>query len=47
MISLTTRPRDEQELVGLVDSLTERPSEQHVPGICDRGRWEWLCFAWL
>jgi solute:Na+ symporter, SSS family len=31
LISLTTRPRDEQELVGLVYSLTERPSEQHVP----------------
>ena len=31
VISLTTRPRDEQELVGLVYSLTARPSEQHVP----------------
>jgi SSS family solute:Na+ symporter len=31
VISMTTRPRDERELVGLVYSLTERTSEQHVP----------------
>jgi SSS family solute:Na+ symporter len=29
-ISLVTRPREEQELKGLVYSLTERPDEQHV-----------------
>jgi solute:Na+ symporter, SSS family len=31
VISLATSPRDEQELVGLVYSLTEKPSEKHVP----------------
>ena len=31
VISLATRPRDEQELVGLVYSLTQRPSEKDVP----------------
>jgi solute:Na+ symporter, SSS family len=31
VISLATRPRDEQELVGLVYSLTQRPSEEHLP----------------
>ena len=30
-ISLITRPRSEKELVGLVYSLTERPSEQDLP----------------
>lgn len=29
-ISAVTRPRDEKELVGLVYSLTERPSEKHL-----------------
>jgi SSS family solute:Na+ symporter len=29
-ISLATRPREEKELVGLVYSLTDRPSEQHA-----------------
>jgi SSS family solute:Na+ symporter len=31
LVSLLTRPRDERELVGLVYSLTERPSEGHIP----------------
>jgi SSS family solute:Na+ symporter len=31
LISLATRPRNEEELKGLVYSLTERPSEEHVP----------------
>ena len=31
LISLVTRPRDEKELVGLVYSLTERPSETDLP----------------
>ncbi|PYX30235.1 MAG: Na+/galactose cotransporter, partial [Acidobacteria bacterium] len=30
LISLITRARDERELVGLVYSLTERPSEGHL-----------------
>jgi SSS family solute:Na+ symporter len=30
-VSLATRPRPERELVGLVYSLTERPSEEHEP----------------
>lgn len=30
-ISLVTRPRPDKELVGLVYSLTERPSEEHLP----------------
>ena len=29
-ISLLTKPREEKELVGLVYSLTERPSEEHL-----------------
>jgi len=29
-ISLITKPRDEKELVGLVYSLTEKPSEEHL-----------------
>jgi SSS family solute:Na+ symporter len=31
LISLLTRPRNEKELVGLVYSLTERPTERHLP----------------
>jgi solute:Na+ symporter, SSS family len=31
LISLLTRARDEKELVGLVYSMTERPSEEHLP----------------
>jgi SSS family solute:Na+ symporter len=31
VISLLTRQRDEKELVGLVYSMTERPSEEHLP----------------
>ena len=31
LISLLTRAREEKELVGLVYSLTERPSEEHLP----------------
>jgi len=31
VISLLTRPREEKELVGLVYSLTERPSDEHLP----------------
>jgi SSS family solute:Na+ symporter len=31
LISLLTRQRDEKELVGLVYSMTERPSEEHLP----------------
>ena len=31
LISLLTRPRPEKELVGLVYSMTERPSEGHLP----------------
>jgi solute:Na+ symporter, SSS family len=27
---LVTKPRDEKELVGLVYSLTEKPSEEHL-----------------
>jgi SSS family solute:Na+ symporter len=30
LVSLVTRPREDRELVGLVYSLTPRPSEQHV-----------------
>jgi SSS family solute:Na+ symporter len=30
LVSLATRPREERELVGLVYSLTERPSEAHM-----------------
>jgi solute:Na+ symporter, SSS family len=30
LVSLVTRPREEKELVGLVYSLTEKPSEEHV-----------------
>jgi SSS family solute:Na+ symporter len=30
LISLLTKPRDEKELVGLVYSLTDRPSEEHL-----------------
>jgi SSS family solute:Na+ symporter len=29
-ISLVTKPRDEKELVGLVYSLTKKPSEEHL-----------------
>ena len=31
LVSLVTRPREEKELVGLVYSLTEKPSEAHLP----------------
>jgi len=31
LVSLVTRPRDERDLVGLVHSLTPRPSEENVP----------------
>jgi solute:Na+ symporter, SSS family len=31
LVSLVTRPRDEKDLVGLVHSLTARPSEENVP----------------
>ncbi len=31
MVSLATRPRDDQELVGLVYSLTERPKDDRLP----------------
>jgi len=31
LISLVTKPREETELKGLVYSLTERPSEGHLP----------------
>ena len=31
LISLATKPREEAELKGLVYSLTERPSEGHLP----------------
>jgi len=31
LVSLMTRPRDEKDLVGLVHSLTARPSEENVP----------------
>ena len=31
LISLATKPRKEEELKGLVYSLTERPSEEHLP----------------
>ena len=31
LVSLMTRPRDEKDLVGLVHSLTPRPSEENVP----------------
>jgi SSS family solute:Na+ symporter len=31
LVSLLTRPRADHELVGLVYSLTERPSEKHLP----------------
>ena len=31
LISLLTRARDEKELMGLVYSMTERPSEEHLP----------------
>jgi SSS family solute:Na+ symporter len=31
VVSLLTRPRDEKELVGLVYSMTERPTERHLP----------------
>jgi SSS family solute:Na+ symporter len=31
LISLATKPREESELKGLVYSLTERPSEGHLP----------------
>ncbi len=31
LVSLCTRKREEKDLVGLVYSLTERPSEEHVP----------------
>jgi SSS family solute:Na+ symporter len=31
LISLLTQQRDEKELVGLVYSMTERPSEEHLP----------------
>jgi SSS family solute:Na+ symporter len=30
LVSLMTKPRDDQELVGLVYSLTERPKEEHL-----------------
>jgi SSS family solute:Na+ symporter len=30
VVSLMTRPRDEKELVGLVYSLTKKPSEGHI-----------------
>ena len=30
LVSLLTKPRDEKELVGLVYSLTDRPSEEHL-----------------
>ena len=30
-VSLVTRPRSDAELVGLVYSLTERPSDGHLP----------------
>ena len=31
LVSLVTKPRDEKDLVGLVHSLTPRPSEENVP----------------
>ena len=31
LVSLVTKPRDERDLVGLVHSLTPRPSEENVP----------------
>jgi solute:Na+ symporter, SSS family len=31
VVSLMTKPREDNELVGLVYSLTEKPSEQHLP----------------
>ena len=31
LVSLATKPRPESELVGLVYSLTEQPSEEHLP----------------
>src|SRR5437588_8800753 len=31
IVSLLTRPREESKLVGLVYSLTEKPSEKHLP----------------
>jgi len=31
LVSLATKPRPEKELVGLVYSLTEQPSEEHLP----------------
>jgi solute:Na+ symporter, SSS family len=31
VVSLLTRPRDAKELVGLVHSMTERPTEHHLP----------------
>jgi SSS family solute:Na+ symporter len=31
IVSKLTRPREENELVGLVYSLTERPKEGHLP----------------
>jgi solute:Na+ symporter, SSS family len=31
LVSLATKPRPERELVGLVYSLTEQPSEEHLP----------------
>lgn len=31
LVSLVTKPREDKELVGLVYSLTEKPSEEHLP----------------
>jgi SSS family solute:Na+ symporter len=31
VISLLTRPREDNQLAGLVYSLTEKPSEKHLP----------------
>ena len=38
-ISLLTRARDEKELVGLVYSLTERPSEEQLPWLSGPPLW--------
>jgi SSS family solute:Na+ symporter len=31
LVSMVTKPREEKELVGLVYSMTEKPSEEHLP----------------